>query len=279
MRSADRRRPVGSLALALLAIAGCGPAPARHAAHGTVVDVAPELGQVVIEHDEIPDLMPAMTMNFDVRDAALLETLAPGQVIDFEVEFDGRSYRVVATRVLSQLPPPRDAPTLGQVLDLGHPAPDLALVDQQGRPATLADWRGRFVLLDFIYTSCPGPCPILTGIHVEVQRRLSPTRRAEIHFVSISLDPERDTPERLRAYAAARGADLASWSFLTGPTERVDAALRAFGVGKSPGEDGEIDHLVVTFLIAPDGRIARRWVGLDHEPDEVLAELERIASG
>ena len=79
--------------------------------------------------------------------------------------------------------------------------------------------------------------------------------------------------------AEARGADLASWSFLTGPPEVVDAALRAFGVGKSPGKDGEIDHLVVTFLVDPEGRIARRWVGLDHEADEILADLERMSAG
>ena len=269
----------GALLLALALAAACGPAAVRRAAHGTVVDVARDERQVVIEHDDIPGLMPAMTMNFEVPDPALLETLAPGQVIDFEVEFDGHAYRVVAASVRSQRPPPRDAPTLGQVLDLGHPVPELSLVDQDGRPASLSALRGRFVLVDFVYTSCPGPCPILTGVHVEVQRRLPPALREGMRFVSISLDPERDTPERLRAYAEARGADLASWSFLGGPPEAIDAALRAFGVGKSPGKDGEIDHLVVTFLIDPEGRIARRWVGLDHEADEILADLERMAAG
>ncbi|TFG96575.1 MAG: hypothetical protein E4H11_03195 [Myxococcales bacterium] len=269
----------GALLLVFALSAACGPTAIRRAAHGTVIDVARDLGQVVIEHGDIPDLMPAMTMNFDVPDAALLEALAPGQVIDFELEFDGRAYRVVSARVLSQRPLPREGPSLGQVLDLGHPVPELSLVDQAGRPASLSELHGRFVLVDFVYTSCPGPCPILTGVHVEVQRRMPPELRQRIGFVSISLDPERDTPERLRAYAKARGADLASWSFLTGPPVAVDAALRAFGVGKSPGKDGEIDHLVVTFLIGPEGRIERRWVGLDHPAEEILADLERMASG
>lgn len=269
----------GALLLALLLAAACGPEALRRAAHGTVIDVAREERQVVIEHDEIPDLMPAMTMNFDVPDAALLSTLAPGQVIDFEVEFDGHAYRVVSATVLSQRPPSRDGPTLGQVLDLGHEVPELSLVDQDGRPASFAELRGRFVLVDFIYTSCPGPCPILTGVHVEVQRGLPPALRGALRLVSISLDPERDTPERLRAYAKARGADLSSWSFLTGPPAAVDAALRSFGVGKTPGKDGEIEHLVVTFLIGPEGRIERRWVGLDHPAEEILADLERMARG
>jgi protein SCO1/2 len=273
------RRRAAALVLGIAFAAACGPAATRHPAHGLVVDVARDERQVVIEHDEIPELMPAMTMNFEVPDPELLATLAPGQVIDFEVEFDGHAYRVVAAEVRAQRPPPRDAPALGQVLDLGHPAPELSLTDQDERAVSLAELRGRFVLVDFVYTHCPGPCPILTGVHAEVQRRLPPGLRERTRFVSISLDPARDTPERLRAYARARGADLATWSFLTGPPEAVDAVLARFGVGRTPGEDGEIDHLVVTFLVDPEGRIARRWVGLDHPADEILADLERMASG
>lgn len=268
-----------ALALALVLAPACGPGPVRRPAHGLVIDVARPERQVVIEHEDIADLMPAMTMNFEVPDADLLARLAPGQVIDFEVEFDGHAYRVVSAEIRAQHPPPRDAPALGNVLDLGHAVPELSLIDQDGRTRSLAELRGRFVLLDFIYTSCPGPCPILTGVHAEVQRSLPAELRERTRFVSIAIDPERDRPEVLRAYALARGADLASWSFLTGTPDAIDAALRAFGVGRTPGKDGEIDHLVVTFLVDPEGRIARRYVGLDHEADEILADLERMAAG
>ena len=266
-------------ALAVLLLAqGCG-GELRHPAHGLVVDVSRELGQVVIEHDAIPDLMPAMTMNFEVPDAALLAELGPGQVIDFEVEFDGRAYRVVGVKVLSQRPPPRDGPLLGQIADLGQAAPELGLPDQDGQSVSWADLRGHSVLVDFVYTHCPGPCPILTGVHAEVQRRLPPELRERVRFVSVTLDPERDTPEALRAYARARGADLATWSFLSGPPEPVGAVLSRWGVGHTPGENGEIEHLVVTFLVDPEGRIARRWVGQGHGADEILAELGRVTGG
>lgn len=264
---------------ALLLVLACGSELRRHPAHGVVVDVARELGQIVIEHDAIPDLMPAMTMNFDVPDAELLARLAPGQVIDFEVEFDGRAYRVVGAEVRAQRPPPRDGPVLGQMADLGQAAPELGLPDQDGRSVSWADLRGQLVLVDFVYTHCPGPCPILTGVHAEVQRRLPPELRTRVRFVSVSLDPARDTPEALRVYARARGAELATWSFLAGPPEAVLAALARWGVGRTPGEDGEIEHLVVTFLVDPEGRIARRWVGLDHGADEILADLGRVAGG
>jgi protein SCO1/2 len=272
------RRAALVLVAAALALA-CGEPARRYPAHGLVVDVSRETRQVVIDHEDIPDLMPAMTMNFDCDDRELLGTLAPGQVIDFEVAFDGQSYRVASAVVRSQRPPPRDGPTLGGVVDLGQLAPEFTLVDQDGKPFSSADLRGHLALVDFVYTKCPGPCPILTGVHAEVSRRLSPALRERLRFVSITLDPARDTPEALRAYAKARGADVPGWSFVTGPREAVDAVLQSYGVGRTPGENGEINHLVVTFLLDEEGRIARRWIGLDHRADAMLEDLERIVGG
>ena len=272
-----RRR--AALAAALLAGAlGCGGG-SRHPAHGLVVEVSRETKQAVIDHEDIPGLMPAMTMNFDVPDRELLDALAPGQVIDFEVVFDGESYRVVSAKVVSQRPPPRDGPTLGGVVDLGQRAPDFSLVDQDGRPFSSESLRGRLALVDFVYTHCPGPCPILTGVHVAVQKGLSPALRERLRFVSITLDPARDTPEALRAYAKARGADLSGWSFLTGTPEAIDSVLLRYGVGRTPGKGGEINHIVATFLLDEDGRVARRWIGLSHRADAMLEDLERIAGG
>jgi protein SCO1/2 len=141
------------------------------------------------------------------------------------------------------------------------------------------DWRGRVLLVDFVYTRCPGPCPILTSRHVSLQRALSPELRERTRFVSVSIDPEHDTPEALRVYAEARGADLAHWSFLTGPPEAVAAVVAAYGVGSLRQDDGTIDHIVATFIVDPEGRIAERFVGLEHDSETLLRALERIASG
>jgi len=135
------------------------------------------------------------------------------------------------------------------------------------------------VLLDFIWTRCPGPCPILTGLHVKLQQQLPPALRERTQFVSISLDPVRDTPAVLRDYAKTRGADLAGWSFLTGPPDEVDAVIKSYGVGSAKAPDGQIEHVVATFLIDGAGRIARRYIGLEgHDPAELLRDLERLAS-
>ena len=96
---------------------------------------------------------------------------------------------------------------------------------------------------------------------------------------SVSLDPERDTPEALRGYARARGADLATWSFLGGPPDEVRAALARWGAGGRRAADGEIEHVLVVFVVDPEGRIARRFVGQEHGADELLLELGRVASG
>jgi protein SCO1/2 len=243
---------------------------------GVVHEVQPEYGQVVIEHEDIPGLMPAMTMNFVVPDAELLAAMRPGQRIEFSVEFTGRSYRVIDFSVRGEAEAVGSGPRIAGALGALSPAPGFQLVDQNGAPFALADLRGKRVVLDFVYTQCPGPCPILTASHVALQRMLSAALRADTWFVSISLDPERDTPEALRAYAEQRGADLSHWSFLSGPADRVDAVIAAYGVGSRRKPDGEIEHLVVTYLIDAEGRIVRHYMGMEHEPEALLRDLSAL---
>lgn len=277
-----RTDPSAQLAAAGVLIAlACGAV--EYPARGVVRDVQPETGQVLIEHEDVPGLMPAMTMNFDVADRALLAEIEPGQTIDFRIAHRGSAY--VITRIepigrsggAADAGPAGDAGVAGSRFDrlrgVDDPAPEFSLQDQNGDRFALSALRGRAVLLDFVYTSCPGPCPIQTGTHVEVQRRLSPGLRDRSWFVSVSLDPLRDTPGALRDYARARGADLANWSFLTGPPEEVASVVRAYGVGTLREPDGQIDHMVVTYLIDPRGRVAKRYLGLDHEADELARDL------
>jgi len=265
-----------ALALGLLAALAAGCGPDRYPARGVVRDVQRELGQVVIAHEAIEGLMPAMTMNFEVPDPALLDELARGQVIEFVVEFTGRSYRVTEVRVLGEERGTQGAGLAG-LAETRDPVPEFELIDQDGHPVSSQQLRGRTLLVDFVYTRCPGPCPILTGRDVALQRALPPGLRERVWFVSISLDPAYDTPEVLRAYAEARGADLSGWSFLTGTPEVVAEVAKGFGVGSLRQPDGEIDHLVVTFLVDAEGRIAERYVGLEHERADLLRDLERIA--
>jgi protein SCO1/2 len=263
--------------VSLLLLAACSRSQHYHA-RGVVEDVQPETGQVVIAHEDIPGLMPAMTMNFDVADRKLLDTLAHGDAIDFEVEFTGKAYVVTQATLRERGVATTGGGQLAAVAPVDDPAPPFTLIDQDGNPKSLADWRGRVVLLDFIWTRCPGPCPILTGLHVQVQRELPRALREKVQIVSISLDPVRDTPTVLREYAAKRGADLAGWSFLTGAPDAVDAVLKSYGIGSAKAPDGQIEHVVATFLIDGEGQIRRRYVGLEgHAPSELVRDIERLA--
>jgi protein SCO1/2 len=233
--------------------------------------------QLVVQHEDIEGLMPAMTMNFGVVRPELLDGVEPGQVIAFKLAASRRGYYIVELEVIATDETGAVGDSLEGLVDEADPAPPFRLIDQQGSPVALSDLSGRALLLDFVFTRCPGPCPVLTGLHVDVQRALPEELRERTWFVSISLDPEHDRPEALRAYAEARGVDLSSWSFLTGESGAVDEVIRSYGVGKVLTEEGEIEHTVATFVIDPQGQIVHRFLGLDHSPDEIVRALRRAA--
>lgn len=271
-------KPSGCFGLVIaLALLGCGSSgPATFEAHGDVVDVLVEDAQVVVAHEDVPGLMPAMTMSFDVPDPEVLGSLSAGQHIRFRIEKTERSYRIVEVEVMGEAgrsgEAPRSRSTPAAALD---PAPGFRLLDQHGRTIALDDLRGRTVVLDFIFTNCPGPCPTLTGIQKDVREALSPDERARTRFVSITLDPERDTPEALRDYAAKRGIEGDDWHLLTGPSDEVNAVVRSYGVGVIRRAGIEPEHLVVTFVIDPRGEIADRILGLDPSVEERVARVAR----
>jgi protein SCO1/2 len=264
-----------TLAIAAIALAGCGLERARTYEHvgGFVQSVDREHAQVTVSHDEIPGFMPAMTMNFDVADPTLLDGVAPGARIEFELR---RSASLLSIESLRVLVPAAGANAPPPPLAEGELAPGFELVDQDGHTVRLSDWRGRAVLVDFVFTRCPGPCPIQTARLVDVQRRLAPALASRTHFASITLDPEYDSPERLGEYAASHRASLDNWSFLGGDAAVIQAVLDAYRIGTVRKPDGTLDHVVATFLIAPDGRVARRYLGLTAGANAIALDLERV---
>jgi len=276
-------RPGIALLVGLAVSVACSQEPQVYEGRGVVREVQRDYEQLVIAHQEIPGLMSAMTMNFDVADPAFLDRAEAGQAVAFELVHDGRSYRIVGLEVLGDPASahgsggPEGGPSLEDLASLGE-APPIALVDQHGEPLALADLRGQAVVLDFIYTRCPGPCPALTGLLQDARGELAPELRRRTRFVSVSLDPVHDTPAVLRAWAEQRGLEPEGWSLLTGSEEDVQEVLGRYGVGSVRLASGEIDHLVATFLIDPRGHIVERYVGLDHEPEEIAADVARILS-
>lgn len=273
----------GALALGLACLLGSAlgcdrgeGGPGVYPARGIVEDVDVESRQVLIDHEDVVGLMPAMTMNFAVPDEDVLARLAAGQEIEFSLRFTGRSYEVEDFAVVGEASPEAGWRRLGDALVRTRPAPPFDLVDQAGRRVTLDDLRDRVLVVDFVYTECPGPCPIQTSQLVEVQRALPEALRERVHFVSISLDPAVDRPAVLERYARARGVDLSGWSFLTGEPDVVAPLVRAWGVGSLRRDDGTIDHTLLTFLVK-DARVMDRYTMEDAREGRLLRDLVRLA--
>jgi protein SCO1/2 len=153
------------------------------------------------------------------------------------------------------------------------PAPEFTLTSQDGALVALADLRGKVVAVTFIYTLCGTTCPVLTPMMSFVQDQLGPDFGKRIAFVSITVDPERDTPEVLKEYAQAFGANLAGWAFLTGDPDAIRDVRRRYGVFAAKMADGGLDHTFLTSIIDPHGILRVQYIGVRFDPDEFRHDL------
>lgn len=153
--------------------------------------------------------------------------------------------------------------------------PAVSLIDQHGASVSLASLKGKPVLVDFIYTSCASTCPTLTAKMAAIAHRLGPALGADVRIVSITLDPERDSPAELAKYAASHDANGNGWIFLTGPPAQIDQVLALFKLRRMREGDGTITHSVSAFLLGPDGHQIRQYNALDVSPEAVVGDVDR----
>lgn len=155
-------------------------------------------------------------------------------------------------------------------------APEFQLVDQSGRSLALRDLRGKVVLLTFIYSSCADICPLITQAMIVLQRRLAPEEQGRVFFLSVTVEPEVDTPAVLRAYARRHSADLSSWAFLTGNPKAIQEMWRSFGLTVNRRANGLVDHPGWTFLIDREGMVRYRYIGGSIEVDAVMEDIHKF---
>jgi protein SCO1 len=153
------------------------------------------------------------------------------------------------------------------------PAPEFTLTSQDNAQVALADLRGKVVAVTFIYTFCVDTCPVLTPMMSFIQDQLGADFGAKIAFASITVDPERDTPKVLKEYAQAFGANLAGWSFLTGPPDAIRDVTRRYGVFASKSRDGNVDHTFLTSIVDRRGILRVQYLGARFDPDEFRRDL------
>ena len=245
---------------------------------GVVEEVAPEEARVLVSRESASPQGVIESAWLAVPDPELLGSLLPGQRVAYRLREDSVRPEVVSLAVQGWASEEEGWIAIpGDRRVRARLAPDFALEDQSGRSVALADWRGELLLVDFIYTRCPGPCPAQTQDLVSVQRGLSEAARAQMNFASVTLEPEFDDGPVLKAYAEAHGADLSDWSFLTGPPETVEAVTQAWGIGSSLEPDGSIGHTLHSFLVDSRGYVVARYSSRDRDPDAIRREIELFA--
>ncbi|HUF46663.1 MAG TPA: SCO family protein [Vicinamibacterales bacterium] len=276
-----RLAPLAALVLALACSAA--EPPRRYQFTGLVLAVHPDRREITIRHDDIEGLMPAMTMSFPVTDVALLDGRVAGDVVTGTLDVSDAIGRISALTKTGTAPLPTDSNAVALaegLLDVGDEVPDAALIDQTDTRRSLSEWRGTPTLVTFIYTACPLPtfCPLMDQNFAMIQRAVAedPALAGRVRLVSISFDPDRDTPAVLAAHAARLQADPAVWTWLTGDRVTVDRVAARFGVGvvrQGEAAGGEITHNLRTVLVGADGRVAAIYSGNEWTPGRVLTDL------
>ena len=153
------------------------------------------------------------------------------------------------------------------------PAPDFDLTSQDGKRVTLADLRGKVVAVTFIFTTCPDICPMLTSNMAQVQEALGDDFGKSVAFVSITVDPENDTPGVLKEYAEAFGADLGGWAFLTGDPSALKQVAQGYGVFAEKAVGGGVDHTLLTSIVDPRGVLRVQYIGYRFDLEEFRGDL------
>lgn len=278
--------------MVLLAAGACGrpePAPATYQLSGQILAVRPDTQEVLIRHGDIAGFMPGMTMPFKVREARLLEGRTPGDLVTATLEVTPDAAWLSTLTATGRAPLPDDAPrafpaaTGVSVVGPGDRVPDARLRASDGTTVSLSASDGRATVVTFIYTRCPLPdfCPLMDRRFAEIRRRLPGEGglAGRVRLVSVSFDPEYDTPARLAEHARALGADPAVWQFVTlaEPSE-VDHFAAAFGVNVIREADGTITHNLRTVVIDPAGLVVATHDGNQWAADEVLEDLRRAVA-
>jgi protein SCO1 len=299
----NRARPARHVKLSLfvllaLALFSCRPQNNEPAASvnarrfdlkGKVISVDKAERRVTLQHEEIHGFMEAMTMPFAVRkvDDWALDVLKPGQQVMATLVVDGGLSwieNIVITQESASDSGGAEKASAAREAQPGEAVPDFSLINQDGKKISLAQYRGRALLLTFIYTRCPLPdyCPLMSNNFAAIDKELKKNQRLydRTHLLSISFDTEYDTPKVLKSYGGAytenyTAEKFSHWEFASGTAEEVRRVAEFFGL-RYYKESKEIVHGLRTAIITPDGKVYKVYRGSDWKPEEVLGDIRAL---
>ena len=273
--------------LCLSVLAGaCRNSDKHYSLTGKVVSKVPATRTLVVDHDAIPGFMAAMTMPYPVAQGVDLSGIEPGDHIQARIIVKPNAEFWLDRISVTDSSHRESTPKQTRQLYPGEPIPDVELLNQDGQTVHLSDFRGKTLLLTFIYTRCPMPnfCPRLSSLFAAVHRDLAKNSKEyeRTQLLSISIDPKYDTPQVLRKYGLPYlGGDpkgFAHWQFTVPSEENLRKLAEAFALIYEE-EDNQISHTMSTVLVGPDGKLVKEWVMSDWETDEALAAILQVEHG
>jgi protein SCO1 len=265
------------------------PAAKRYPFTGRVVSIDAQAQDALIDGDAIPGFMDAMAMPYKVKPAATLNHLIPGDSISAEVvvvqsgaknEDASPDYWLENVRTISHIDPtPAAAPKSLHTPAPGEDVPDFSFTNQAGKKSSLKQYRSNVLLVTFIYTRCPFPdfCPRMSTNFAEIYNQLTTNPAlSHAHLLSISFDPEHDTPKVLRDYgfSVAHTHDpslFSHWEFAAPSAADLPKIAEFFALTVKP-ENGLITHNLSTVVIGPDGKIVKWYHGSDWQPSDLIKD-------
>ena len=282
--------------LALLGLSSCkpkqrvrSPTEKHYDLKGRVVVVDKEKRELTIAHEDIKDYMEGMTMPFSVKDDWVYEIAAPGNQITATLVVDGTQSWLEDVVITEDSTPVSGAPVVeGADPNPGDAVPDYRLINQDGKTIRIQDYKGKVLVLTFIYTRCqdPNQCTLMSSNFAAINQELQkqPELYGKTHLLSISFDPAYDTPKVLRSYGASytgkySDETFAHWEFASGSPDEVKGIAKFFGLryfqDTTSGTE-QVIHSLRTALIGPDGKIVKVYRGNEWKPEEVISEIEKV---
>jgi protein SCO1/2 len=285
------------LLVTVLGLGGCRQAAApsstnnitHFAVRGKVVSTDAAAGTVMLDAEAIPGFMEAMAMPYKLAQPEVISELHAGDRITAQlsvVKDDGGFHDAQLEQivVIAQGQPDYKPAVQYHVPKMGDDVPDFKLVNQSGKAIRLSQYRGKVLLLTFIYTRCPMAdfCPRMSQNFEQIDQALAGDAKlyAKTHLLSVSFDPDYDTPEVLRKYGAAYAGNdkFAHWDFAAPAKGDLPAIEQWFDVGVTPGADGTLMHSLSTMLIGKDGKIAGWYPSNEWQPQEMVQAVKGEAA-
>ncbi|MEX2117028.1 MAG: SCO family protein [Bacteroidota bacterium] len=269
--------------IALFAIAGCGKGKpstelVTFQVRGVVVSVNLEKQRIVLDHEEIPNYMKAMTMPFKVKDSTLLAKVQPGDTVEGVLAVSRTESWLESLTVVGSGEEPESASSAAdnifrRIYKVGSRIPEYSFVNQEGKRVKLSDFRGKAIAITFIYSRCPLPdfCIQMSNHFARVQRSLKkePLLANKWHLLTISFDPEFDKPAVLKRYGKAYDADFSTWDFVTDSLSTIRELADGLELVMEDDEGGLIAHNLRTAVIDPHGILVQVYKGNEWTAQEL----------